>query len=260
MPKQKIFSSKYLGWLIVPLFLAIWQLIAILIDKTRIFPPLEAIFDAFIYFFTSENEDIFADILASIRRAFVGFIIGGGLGLVVGLLTGRIRFFSNTLGRLVQLFRPITPVALVSLAVLWFGIGEQSKYFLIAWGVFFAVWISVHIGVKRVEQRYIWAAKSLGASSLQMVWNVYLKAALPVILSGLRTGISIAFILVFVAELAGASEGLGYRVAISYQTGRPDRVLAALIMLGGLGAAADTIFDHTIRKLFPWSLNIFKSN
>ena len=240
------------GWLVVPFFVLVWQVFSMILNKPAIFPSILDVVNAFEYFLTNQNENFFADILASLRRVLGGYLIGALLGLIIGVFTARIQLLSHTLGRLLQLLRSMTPVALVSLAVVWFGIGETSKYFLIAWGVFFTVWISTQIGVQNVEPRYIWAAQSLGVSKARMVYDVFLMAALPVIISGLRTAIAISFILVFVAELAGASEGIGYRLAISYQTGRPDRVIAALITLGALGAFADGLFNWASKKVFPW--------
>jgi ABC-type nitrate/sulfonate/bicarbonate transport system permease component len=137
--------------------------------------------------------------------------------------------------------------------VLWFGLGEFPKYFLVFIGVFFPVWMNSHLGVQNVERSYIWTANSLGASRYSLIFNVYLPGAAPLIIAGLRVGIAVAFFCLVAAEIAGAFSGLAYRIEISHLVFRADRMIAGLVVLGVLSAAADQLLGLTIRKLFPWT-------
>ena len=218
----------------------------------RVFPPPTEISGTLIALLG--NGTLVRDSLVSLLRVAVGYVIGGTLGIGIGVLTGTSAPFRSTLAPIVQLLRPITPVALAPLAIVFFGLTEGAKYFLVAWGVFFAVWVSSHVGVTTIDRRIVWAAKALGASEWRLKFFVYPWAALPIILSGLRTAIGIGFICVVVAEMtgSGATAGLGYRVRLNYELFRVDRMIAALVVLGILGAAVDRIFAILSRRLFPW--------
>ena len=132
------------------------------------------------------------------------------------------------------------------------GTSNLSQIFLISWGVFFTVWVSVDLGINKVDERFIWVTKTLRKDDKLELWKVYLMSSFKVWLSGLKTSIGIAFILVFVGELAGATTGLGHRISIAYEIGRPDQVVSGLILLGGLGAFSNYGFNKLITWIFPW--------
>jgi ABC-type nitrate/sulfonate/bicarbonate transport system permease component len=199
------------------------------------------------------SGELAADAAQSLQRVAVGFAAGSCLGVVFGILTGRVRILERTIGQLVQVLRPVPVIALVPLAIVWFGLGEQSKYFLISWGVFFPVWVNTHIGVSRVESTLIWAAKSLGASDIRLLYEVVLPHAAPFVVAGARIGIAMAFIVLVAAEMAGAFGGIGYRISESHLVFRVDKMLAGIAMLGVLGAAADALFARLAAALIPWA-------
>lgn len=194
----------------------------------------------------------FYDLAATLKRVAVGFAAAAVAGVGLGVLTGRVTFVRYMLAPLIQALRPIPPIAFVSLAIIWFGIGEKSKYFLVFWGAFFPIWLNTHLGVSQVDFLFIWAAQSLGANGKAMLAEVVLPAALPAIVAGLRTGIGIAFVALIAAELAGSFEGLGFRISLSSAFFRADIMLAAIVTLGVIGALADAAFAWTIKKTFPW--------
>ncbi len=245
-------NISYLGWVIVPIVLVFWELIAINIGKPKIFPRLANIGAALYFFFFVKEGLVYKDIITSFIRALAGFYIGSLLGIIMGISTAKSVFFKYSLGRLFNFLRAVTPVALVSIVVLWFGIGEFAQIFLISWGVFFTVWVSVDLGINKVDERFIWVTKTLRKDDKLELWKVYLMSSFKVWLSGLKTSIGIAFILVFVGELAGATTGLGHRISIAYEIGRPDQVVSGLILLGGLGAFSNYGFNKLITWIFPW--------
>ena len=192
------------------------------------------------------------DLLVSLRRAAAGFVVGASLGVTLGLLTSRVRLFSIGLSPLFNLLRPIPAIALVPIAVVWFGIGEESKYFVIAYTVFLAVWLNTHHGMEHVPDTYIRAARSLGASRSLEFLQVVVPASAPHIFAGLRFGAALAFLSLVAAELTGASSGIGYRLDEARQYILVDRMFVGLIELGVLGATLDTLFVWLGRRLIHW--------
>lgn len=195
---------------------------------------------------------LYSDLKVSLGRAATGFVIGSVLGVVIGLLTARTRLFSVALNPLFTLLRPIPAIALVPLAIVWFGIGEGSKYMVISYTVFLAVWLNTHHGTSHVALTYIRASRSLGASRFREFFEVVLPAAAPHIVAGLRMGAALAFLSLVAAELTGASAGIGFRLQEARQFIRTDRMFVGLIELGILGALLDLAFVMLSRRLVHW--------
>lgn len=216
----------------------------------KLFPPPSEVVKGMIELALS--GDLTRDIAWSIMRAISGFGLGAFLGIVAGVFTGRIPFIRRILVPLIQVFRPIPSIAFVPLAIVWFGLGEFSKIFLVMWGVFFPVWINTFLGVTGVESTYFWAAESLGASRRRMIIEVLVPAALPLIVAGMRVGVALAFLNLVAAEMAGAYGGLGFRVEFSHMVFRVDQMIVGIIFLGVLGATSDRLFVYIIKTLIPW--------
>jgi ABC-type nitrate/sulfonate/bicarbonate transport system permease component len=240
--------GKLVPFLIVIL---LWELLARSgIYNAKLFPAPTTIAGAFREMIVS--RELFRDLFVSIGRALVGFGSGALLGISIGVLTGRNHISRFLLHPVLQSLRSIPSIGLLPLAILFFGLDEMSKYFLVFWGVFFPVWVNSHLGVLGVEQRYIWAARSLGAKEWRLMREVVIPAALPLIIAGMRVGIGLAFLNLVAAEMSGASAGLGYRVSASHLVFRSDKMIAALVALGILGALADGGFRYLAGKFAPW--------
>lgn len=192
------------------------------------------------------------DLTVSLSRAAIGFLIGATLGVAVGLATGRTQLFQMLLGPFLTLMRPIPAIALVPVAIVWFGIGESSKHFVIAYTVFLTVWFNTHHGMQYVPEIYIRASRSMGASRLREFVQVVIPAAAPHIVAGLRLGVALALLSLVAAELTGASSGIGYRLQEARQYVRTDRMFALLIVLGLAGAVVDQIVHRISRRLVHW--------
>ncbi|MEZ5639182.1 MAG: ABC transporter permease [Burkholderiaceae bacterium] len=195
---------------------------------------------------------LISDLSVSLQRAAVGFALGSFLGVLLGLLTSRIRPVGYALHPLLNVLRPIPAIALAPLAIVWFGIGEPSKYFLITYTVFLAVWLNTDHGASHVASTYIRASRSLGAGTWREFFEVVIPAAAPHIVSGLRLGAALAFLSLVAAELTGASSGIGYRIQESRQFFRTDRMFVGLVELGLLGGLLDFIFQQISRRVVHW--------
>jgi NitT/TauT family transport system permease protein/sulfonate transport system permease protein len=143
-------------------------------------------------------------------------------------------------------------VAIIPFVIVWLGIGETAKLFSISFAVFFPVWVNTHFGASNIPSHYLQTTAILTNSLLKKWFKVVLPASLPFIVAGVRVGVGVAFIMVFVSELAGSSSGLGYLMSISQLTYRMDNLLAGLFVLGFLGAMTDYVFVKATRRLFPW--------
>lgn len=195
---------------------------------------------------------LFSDLFDSLSRACVGFAIGASLGVTIGLLTGRTKVVRALLNPFLTILRPIPAIALVPLAIVWFGIGEGSKYFVISYTVFLTVWFNTHQGMEYVPDIYIRASRSLGASRLREFFGVVIPSAAPHIMSGIRLGVALAFLSLVAAELTGASSGIGYRLQEARQYIRTDQMFALLIELGVLGALIDLGFGKLGQRIVHW--------
>ncbi len=237
----------------LPIFalFVVWELVSRLgVVSAALFPPpsrvLVALFDML------SSGELLRDMGASYARLLVGLGGGAAVGILLGLLTGRVKAAADLLTPLVQLLRPLPPVAIIPLVIVWFGIGETAKVFSIGFAVFFPVWLNTHLGAQQVPRRLLWSASTLTRSRLKVFWKVIFPASLPFIVAGLRVGISVAFVMVFVSELTGASEGIGYQISTSHLAYRIDRMMAALAVLGASGALADYVFSKGVEWRYPW--------
>ena len=237
--------------LAVLIFLVGWELTSRMNPgRIALFPPPTRVFLALIEM--ARSGDLARDLRASLWRALIGFVLGSLAGIATGLVTGRMEKLDNYLSPVIQLFRPLPPVAIIPLVIVWFGIGETSKIFSIAFAVFFPVWVNAHLGAHDIPTTYLWSARTMGVTGVAAFRRVIFPAALPFIMAGLRNAISVAFVMVFVSELAGASSGIGYQINSSYLAYRVDRMIAALVVLGGLGALGDVLLTKTASFVFPW--------
>lgn len=244
--------KKFL-WFILPIIfsLAIWEIISRSgFVSPGLFPPPSKVAVALLGMVTAGT--LFTDLRASVWRLIPGLFIGSAIGVFVGLLTGRIQSLAAALSPIIQMLRPLPPVAIIPLVIVWFGIDDSAKIFSIAFSVFFPVWINTHIGARQIPRAFLWSARLLTPSSVKIFREVIFPAALPFIFAGIRTSTAIAFIMVFVSELVGASSGLGYRISVTHLVYRIDEMIAALIVLGALGAIADQLLVFATHKFFPW--------
>jgi len=246
-------AFKKVGQLVLSLsgVVVIWSLFANSgFISQNLFPTPGQVWHAAIDLY--QDGVLMSDLRISLTRAAIGFSIGASLGILLGLLTARVKIVSIAIEPFLNLLRPIPAIALVPVAIVWFGIGEGSKYFVISYTVFLAVWLNTHAGASDVASTYIRAARSLGASRTREFFEVIIPASAPAIFVGLRLGAALAFLSLVAAELSGASAGIGFRLQDARQFIRTDRMFVGLIQLGILGALLDAAFAYTGRRLVHW--------
>jgi NitT/TauT family transport system permease protein len=198
------------------------------------------------------SGELLHDTMGSMYRVVVGFLVGAGLALPLGLSMGSSRTMYAWLNPLMQVLRPIPPIAYIPLAILWFGLGNAPAVFLIALGAFFPVLVNTIAGVRQVDGIYIRAARNLGVNRRTMFVRVMLPAAVPYILSGVRIGIGTAFIVVIVSEMIAVNNGLGFRILEAREYFWSDKIIAGMISIGLLGLAIDFGMNKLNNHLLRW--------
>lgn len=232
--------------------LALWHVVSTAFFSTILFPsPLATLAEAVEQV---RSGSIFVDIAASLARIMTGFGIGSVVGIVGGLLIGYFALARAMLNPYLQFFRFIPPIAWVSPAMIWFGIGENSKVFIIVYGTIFTVALNTVAGVANVHRDKIRAARMVGARE----WHVFLWVIVPstvsYILTGMRLAMGVSFMTVVAAEMLAAQSGVGYLIINSRLWMATDRIFVGIIALGCLGYATDKVFDLLIQR-FAWRYN-----
>ena len=198
------------------------------------------------------SGEFFRDAAGSLYRVIAGFAVGALLALPFGLAMGASEKAYRYFNPLLQVLRPIPPIAYIPLSILWFGLGNPPAIFLIALGAFFPVLINTIAGVRAVDSIYMRAARNLGASQFTIFRRVILPAATPYILSGVRIGIGTAFIVVIVAEMIAVNNGLGFRILEAREYFWSDKIIAGMFSIGFIGLAIDTVVNKINNHLLRW--------
>ncbi len=198
------------------------------------------------------SGEMLFDAWSSLYRVVLGFAVGAGLALPLGLAMGGNPRIYALFDPLMQVLRPIPPIAYIPLAILWFGLGNAPAIFLIAIGAFFPVLMNTIAGVRHVDGIYLRAARNLGAGRLTMFVRVILPAATPYILAGARIGIGTAFIVVIVSEMIAVNSGLGFRILEAREFMWSDKIIAGMFTIGLLGLAIDLGMNRLNNHLLRW--------
>jgi NitT/TauT family transport system permease protein len=217
--------------------LGVWTLLAWWVGKPAFLPsPANTLHGAIELL---RNGELQADVAASFARIIVGFIIGTLIGIPLGLLMGMSPFVRTFLDPYVEFFRFIPPIAFVTLAVIWFGLGETSKIVLIVYTTVFMVAINTMIGVLGVDPDKRFAALCLGASNVQVFFHVIIPAVVPNIVTGMKIALGNSFMTVVSAEMVAAKSGVGFLIFNSRLFLLTEWIFVGIITLGIMGFLTD---------------------
>ncbi|KVE26032.1 ABC transporter permease [Burkholderia singularis] len=199
-----------------------------------------------------ESGDMWANVKVSTWRALAGFAMGGGVGLALGLATGLSKPAEIALDSTIQMIRNIPALATIPLVILWFGIDEKAKLFLVALGVFFPVYINTYHGIRSVDPGLVEMAKSYGVKGFALYRDVILPGALPSILVGVRFALGLMWVMLIVAETISAQSGIGYMTMNAREFLQTDVVLVGILLYAALGKFADVFAKWLERALLRW--------
>jgi ABC-type nitrate/sulfonate/bicarbonate transport system permease component len=243
----------------VLLFIASWQAFAVanqtlhIVNPLFMVPPLELR-----HTLVRQWRDgvLAADLAASLSAAAKGYVLGCAAGLVTGIVTGYVRLVQRLWDPVVQVFRPIPPLAFLPMFILYFGIEDHTRVLFIAYSVYFYTYMSAMQGVKHVDPLLVRAALSLGASTRRIFWAIILPGSMPHVMTGLRVSAGMALFVLVAAELIAADAGIGYRIMWARQYFEVDTMLFDAFLIGFLGFLIDSVMRAIERWVLRWKPDI----
>ena len=231
-------GQRLLPWFVPLLLIALWQWSSASgWLSNRVLPaPLDV---GRAFWTLAASGELWVHVKVSAARALTGLAIGGGLGLLLGLLTGSVRVAETLLDSSIQMVRNIPALAMIPLVILWFGIDESAKLFLIAVSVFFPIYLNTFHGIRNVDPGLIEMARTYGLNRWQLYTQVILPGALSSILVGLRFSLGLMWVILIVAETISAQAGIGYLTMNAREFLQTDIVLVGILLYAILGKLAD---------------------
>ena len=200
-------------------------------------------------------DSLLNDLGVSLLRAASGFAIGAGLGFALGTLVGFSRIAEAAIDRSVQMIRAIPFLAVLPLVIVWLGVGEAEKIFLVALGVTFPIYINTTLGIRQIDPKLIELGRVQGLGRLELIRRIILPGALPSILTGVRYALASAWLALVVAETIGAQSGIGFLAMDAREFLRTDVIVLTIVIYALIGVAADTIARFLERHLLAWHPN-----
>jgi NitT/TauT family transport system permease protein len=234
-----LLPSKLNALVVIAVGITIWWL-SIFLSGSHIFPTPWHVILGIVEL--GKQGLLLKHVAASLYRVTYGYLLAALLAIGLGLLMGRFRRVYVACNALVQMLRPISPIAWIPLSILWFGVGDLSPIFLIFLASFFPMVVGTVAGVMTIERRYLWAAENFGLGRLALFRYVILPGALPQIITGMRIGLGVAWLVVVAAEMVAINSGLGYLIIDSRNAGnRYDLVVAGMVLIGIIGLLLDSL-------------------
>ena len=242
---------RTLGLLAV--LLAVWQFasLRLLDDTTRtLLPPPTAIFAAAWELLLS--GELLRHVRDSLKRELVAFL-WASISIPLGVAMGWWKAVDDQLDPIIEMLRPVPPLAWIPLSILWFGIGDTQNQFIIFLGIFFPILLNTMSGVRGIEPNLVRAARCLGASEWAILRRIVLRAALPSIITGIRVGLGVGWMALVAAELVGANSGLGFLINDARTILRTDYIIVGMAAIGLIGLAIDRTVRALLKRALPWS-------
>ena len=236
-------------------FLALWSLASGVVVALRLFNPIFLPGPWLVIgnlFELGAKGQLWGHVAATLERVAVGFTTGAILAIALGIVAGSLRAVRNLVEPVVELLRPIPPLAVLPLFIVWIGIGEASKVGFITYATFFPMFLTTVHAVRQIDPLLARAAQSLGAGPLQLFRRVILPAALPEILTGVRLGVALSFFVIVISEFIGAEHGLGYLINDGRNFFLVPQMLGAAIVLGLLGYIGNALVRLLERRWLRW--------
>lgn len=248
----------FLPWLVPMFAIVLWQLLSQAgVISSKILPaPLDVLK---VGIKLAQSGELLKHITISGTRALIGFAIGGGIGFLLGLINGSFIIAETLLDTSLQMLRNIPHLALIPLVILWFGIGEEAKIFLVVIGVMFPIYLNTYHGIRTVDSGLIEMGKVYGLNSLKIFWEIVLPSALPSILVGVRFSLGIMWLTLIVSETIASDSGIGYLAMNAREFLQTDVVVFAILLYALLGKLADAVARFLESSLLQWHPSYSKS-
>lgn len=229
----------------------VWQGLASagFFNQTLLPPPVE-VGEALLTLIGSGG--LLVDVVMSVKRMLFGFTVAALLGSTLAVLLVIARPVAEYVSTILEIIRPIPPLAWIPIAILWFGVGETPAVFIVALGSFFPIFVNCFAGIRQVDPKLVLVAKSFGVGKRQLIVDVYLPLVLPYLISGMRIGLGVGWMSVITAELIGAQSGLGYMMQLNRVLLQTQNVMAGMVIVGVLGFGMNKLMLTVERAASPW--------
>ena len=242
---------KTLPWVVPFLLLFIWQIASMIgILSAKILSAPSDVLLAAVEL--TQSGELFHHVWVSLGRAVYGFLIGGSIGFILGIVNGLFRTSEMLIDTSVQMLRNIPHLALIPLVILWFGIGEEAKVFLVALGVLFPIYINTYHGIKSVDSGLIEMGKMYGLNNVSLFFNVIFPGALSSILVGIRFSLGMMWITLIVAETISSTAGIGYMAMNAREFMQMDVIILSILLYAFLGKLSDMIARFLEQRWLKW--------
>jgi len=248
---RALLGSQAGAWLVPALILGVWQASASLglLSPSTLPSPLAVVQAGWRLGWSGE---LFTNIAVSAQRAGIGFAIGGGLAFIFGLLNGVSKLGERLTDTTIQMIRNIPNLALIPLVILWFGIDDEARIFLVSLGVFFPIYVNTFHGIRTVDAQLVEMGRSYGMSHWDLFRRVILPGALPSIFVGLRYALGIMWLTLIVAETIAANSGIGHMAMNAREFMQIDVVVLSILLYALLGKLADSVARLLERLTLQW--------
>lgn len=254
---KKISRFLYTRWVLyiisIVAFLSIWD-IAVVLNIVKLTPrPIEVVKELINLANTPlAGHTLWGHIWFSTRRVLIAFLISAGIGIPIGVLMAVNRYGYAIIKPIFELFKPMPPIAWISVAILWFGIGETSKVFIIIIGALVPLIINSYNGIRLVDPELYDCIRILGANSFQEHKEVTFPASFPAIFAGLQVSLSMAWGCVLAAELVGSREGMGFLIVKGMNVSNPALIIAGMVVIAVTAFLSTTLVSYVERWVCPW--------
>ncbi|WP_280464116.1 ABC transporter permease [Nocardia carnea] len=246
------------GAISTTLFIGLWYSVT---EVTQLVPPLflpppDAVFDRLAQFSTSpyQGHTFGGHLLASVAIVLTGWLVGAVIGVPVGVAMGAFRTFSLVVRPVFNLIRPIPPIAWIPLAILWFGLGDGARVYVVTLAAVVPWILNSYEAVSGTDRVLIYASRSLGAGTWRTLWTVVLPTSMPTVVTGARLALGNAWMTVVAAELLGATAGLGYVALNTRSTLDVDIMMAAMLLIGLVGVVLSEGIRIAEKRMSRWSV------
>jgi len=249
--RKPLFWYHILPWLLPVLTLIVWQTVSSLgwLTPAQLPSPVEIVKQ---FIRLTSNGTLFDHLKISLGRAITGFLLGGSLGLLAGILSGLGKLMERTIDPTIQMLRTVPHLIIAPLFIMWFGIDELSKVLLISFGAFFPMYINTYLGIRSVDVKLFEVTRVLQFNRFQQVIKLVIPSALPNILLGVRLSLGISWLGLVVAELMGSSNGVGFMIQDARQYSQTDIVFVGILLFAIAGKLSDSLVRVLEWRFLRW--------
>jgi sulfonate transport system permease protein len=248
---------RWLSWTVPAIVVLLWEAAARLgLIAPQVLPAPSSVFATAANM--TQNGELFIHLGVSLLRAAAGFVIGGSIGLALGVLVGFSPFAQALLDRPIQMIRAVPFLAMLPLVIVWFGVGEAAKIFLVALAVLFPIYINTMLGIRQIDPKLMELARVIGMSRAGVVRRIVIPGAMPSILTGVRYALAHAWLALVIAETLATTRGIGFLAMDAREFLNTNVILLTIIIYAIIGVVADALVRMLESRLLSWHANYVK--